>query len=68
MVIIRHPPEGSQPPSSGRQARSLAVGERVTGTMVPFRRHRGGGSTMSEATNGGWADRDSYLVSTEWLA
>jgi thiosulfate/3-mercaptopyruvate sulfurtransferase len=23
---------------------------------------------MSEATSGGWADRDSYLVSTEWLA
>src|SRR3954454_12969146 len=23
---------------------------------------------MSEATSSGWADRDSYLVSTEWLA
>ena len=23
---------------------------------------------MSEATSGGWADRESYLVSTEWLA
>jgi 3-mercaptopyruvate sulfurtransferase SseA len=24
--------------------------------------------TMSDATSGGWADRESYLVSTEWLA
>src|SRR5688572_1931842 len=24
--------------------------------------------TMSDATSGGWADRDSYLVSTDWLA
>jgi thiosulfate/3-mercaptopyruvate sulfurtransferase len=23
---------------------------------------------MSDATSGGWADRDSYLVSTDWLA
>lgn len=23
---------------------------------------------MSDATNGGWANRDSYLVSTDWLA
>jgi thiosulfate/3-mercaptopyruvate sulfurtransferase len=23
---------------------------------------------MSDATNGGWADRDSYVVSTDWLA
>src|SRR5215213_7577225 len=52
-------PAGSGTPRSGSPTR-----------WYPYatRKRDGGGTAMSDATNGGWADRDSYLVSTDWLA